>query len=394
MNKRLSLKALFFGTAVVSLVCIQVDSAEARVKGVCSDCHTMHNSQDGAHMILTPAVDGTSALRALTRGSCVGCHTGTNNGSNNIPYVDDRGAVPTYTSADGTSGNTLAGGSFYWVRTSSDTMGHNVEDIDSADGTLANTPPGFDAATNGSVYATGSRLTCAGTNGCHGNQSDADSYGDLAGAHHGDDSTIDGTTLAKSFRFLLGVEGKEDSDWEYQPTASAHNQYKGEHRSADTGRSTNATSGGPSTISGLCGNCHGDFHANTAGEISTVADPMSNPWMRHPTDFDMANAAGTTEYAAYNVSASGGGTATAANYSVQAPVASSVVSSVLSTVDVQTDDAGEAIVTCISCHRAHGSPYADLLRWDYSEMVAHRNTSSEQNTNNGCFVCHTTKDDV
>ncbi len=47
------------------------------------------------------------------------------------------------------------------------------------------------------------------------------------------------------------------------------------------------------------------------------------------------------------------------------------------------------IVTCLSCHRAHGSPYADLLRWDYDTMIA---GNAGDATGKGCFVCHTTKD--
>ncbi|TSA13704.1 MAG: hypothetical protein D4R73_00455 [Deltaproteobacteria bacterium] len=50
--------------------------------------------------------------------------------------------------------------------------------------------------------------------------------------------------------------------------------------------------------------------------------------------------------------------------------------------------AGIDIVTCLSCHRAHASAYPDILRWDYSTMIANGGSLST-----GCFVCHTTKDD-
>ncbi|MGB9716198.1 MAG: cytochrome c3 family protein [Thermodesulfovibrionales bacterium] len=42
---------------------------------------------------------------------------------------------------------------------------------------------------------------------------------------------------------------------------------------------------------------------------------------------------------------------------------------------------------CLSCHRAHGSPYADILRWNYDEM----RTGSYTTTDSGCFTCHTGK---
>jgi len=43
-------------------------------------------------------------------------------------------------------------------------------------------------------------------------------------------------------------------------------------------------------------------------------------------------------------------------------------------------------VMCLSCHRAHGSPYLDMLRWDYNTMIAADSTKS-----GGCFICHTNK---
>ncbi|MCK4488054.1 MAG: hypothetical protein KAU38_15015, partial [Desulfobacterales bacterium] len=46
------------------------------------------------------------------------------------------------------------------------------------------------------------------------------------------------------------------------------------------------------------------------------------------------------------------------------------------------------IVMCLSCHRAHGTPNNDLLRWAYT-MDAGSGTD-----NGGCFICHTTKGDL
>jgi predicted CXXCH cytochrome family protein len=47
------------------------------------------------------------------------------------------------------------------------------------------------------------------------------------------------------------------------------------------------------------------------------------------------------------------------------------------------------MVMCLSCHRPHGSPYDDLLRWDYGDMVA---GTDGPLANKGCFYCHSTKD--
>ena len=68
-------------------------------------------------------------------------------------------------------------------------------------------------------------------------------------------------------------------------------------------------------------------------------------------------------------------------YSVEAPVARPTVYSTPS----PTVTPGIDVVMCLSCHSAHATPYADILRWDYSDMVAGGSGSG------GCFTCHTQK---
>ena len=41
-------------------------------------------------------------------------------------------------------------------------------------------------------------------------------------------------------------------------------------------------------------------------------------------------------------------------------------------------------VACISCHRAHGTPNDDILRFDYSTQIAGSGSSSST----GCLGCH------
>ncbi|NOZ25552.1 MAG: hypothetical protein GXO94_05625, partial [Nitrospirae bacterium] len=60
--------------------------ADAKVSGVCSNCHTMHNSQGGAPM----TYDSSSTPNGkLLRGSCVGCHAQNTSSNivNSIPQV-------------------------------------------------------------------------------------------------------------------------------------------------------------------------------------------------------------------------------------------------------------------------------------------------------------------
>ncbi len=359
--------------------------AMARVQGPCSDCHTMHNSQNAATVV------SGGPYRALTKGDCVGCHTGTNTDSNNIPYVLDTTA-PTY-GTFGISGNTLAGGNFYWVKNGDDTAGHNVVtgNLAGQDGNIGLTPPGwnpnFDA--NGQVANGAStwsqQLTCAGTFGCHGKHDEVDDFAAIRGAHHGVDDPdgngiVDGDgagnyTVATSFRFLYGIKGIEDSDWEYQPTSTAHNQYYAVDRT-----SLDISAADSHTINYLCAECHGDFHSGS--NVSYKYDnygSVGSPWLRHPSDFALSSASGQG-YTNYPGPFGDVGT-----YWPGAPLGSSDLSNgVISTVQFTgTDD----IVLCISCHRAHGSPNADLLRWSYSNCQA----SSGDGSQCGCFACHTNK---
>lgn len=367
----------------VSAAMVLPSLAVAKVSGPCGDCHTMHNSQDGTEMASTGAfgsagVPGTAANGALLRYGCIGCHTGTNSAASTVPFVLGTSA------AYGT--DTLAGGSFFWVlngsvdASSQNATGHNVITLPGVTSDIA--------APGGGVTAMPSdTLTCAGTTGCHGNQGVADEFGSIAGGHHGDGGTLladttktltsgSTTDMSDAFRMLAGIIGIEDDDWEYTNSPTDHNQYYG------VDRTTEVTA--PGSISELCANCHGDFHSGV-GMIGESG--MSSPWMRHPTDFDMANVG--LEYQYFNGSA-GGANATAA-YSTETPLASNVMTAVIDTVNVGTGNANDtAIVTCLSCHRAHGSPYDDLLRWKYSDMDAHAGTSVGE----GCFRCHTTKDDV
>jgi len=351
---------LFVFLAILGLV-FPTGAVEAKVVGNCSDCHTMHNSQNAS------VVDDVDTHEALLRLDCIGCHTGTNDGSNTTPFIHntmnlvDGGAEYGFS---GIEADTLAGGTFKYVM-SDDNRGHNVAGIATPDGTLF-TPPGYDSsglpAADGTVPGNGSwngeQITCAGTYGCHGTHSIASSTMAIRGAHHqgtgGSVSPDTDTSPAAGYRMLVGIAGFEDSDWEYRPTSLAHNQYKG----VDSPGQTNDTS----TMSYLCAECHGVFHQSNG---------LSSPWLRHPVDYALSNTALDSEYRDYGGSGH--------NYLPATPLAGSDVSSVVSTINFTS---GDSVVTCLSCHRAHGSPYYKAMRWGYIES----------NDGGLCSNCHTTKD--
>lgn len=287
--------------------------------------------------------------------TCSVCHTGSNDATDGIkdmPFVTDL-ALPTYGPG---AGGTLAGGSFYWVAGGFDLKGHNVAGV-GATQVLGRLPPG------GST--TFDSLTCSGTNGCHGNRSEPSQVKAILGSHHAPEVAVDGLSVATSYRLLDEATGVEDNDWEYSLAASDHNQYKGNARGADTDLDN-------STISHLCATCHGKFHSGSDPDGISNEVPIASPWIRHPVDFDMGGIGG--EYLAY-----GPGGA----YNVLTPLADNIATSVLSNVNLVAAN-NDAIITCITCHRAHGSPYDYSLRWDYKSWPGGDN-------NGGCYHCHTVK---
>lgn len=369
---------------------------EATINTACSSCHTMHNKQNGAD------VDSSGPNTRLLSASCVACHSGTNaqfsgDGKNDFsaPIVLRTGGAPS-TPIGGT--NTLAGGDFYWVANTGDSYGHNVVGVKAADAVIGVTPPGWDQTATatltfdsktlqvtGGAGWTGNQLTCAGTYGCHGTRDVAD-LASIQGAHH---NNLTGTTtkadatnttnVASSFRFLAGIYGLENSAWNYNEAAGTHNEYYGANDGTDRQYNIGTTVYSDThTISFLCAECHGLFHGKVADDSSYA---YGDPWRRHPTDIVLPSTA-SAEYDDYN---SDNGDNTPGNYSLQAPLARGVVPNSSSATVTLDASATGAIVMCLSCHRAHGSDQPDLLRWDYSLMIAGGSNQT------GCFVCHTGK---
>ncbi len=350
---------------IILLVFVFSVKVPAVITGHCSDCHTMHNSQNGAAMVSYLYGSETSTSKEyLLRGTCLGCHAG--GGSAMIASINGNNTPQVY--HNDVSGD-LAGGNFIYVvgggkgGAGSDAKGHNVIDFGNLENTLTSPPGHHDP------NSIGINITCAGIAGCHGVRK---SGGGIKGSHH---KNVDGPLntadqVYNSYRFLDYVKGLEDSDWEKTKSASDHNEY--------FGATTPMTYSGscsichlpegvrPSnkTISGFCGTCHRLFH------VTDSIGGTSSPFTRHPTDMNLP---GSGEYAAYT------------SYSTTAPVARPTVPA-LSSATVVPGGAGDtgAIVMCLSCHSAHATNYADMLRWDYKSATLSTALS-------GCNVCHTSR---
>jgi hypothetical protein len=352
-----------------TLVLLSFHPANA-LTGPCENCHTMHSSQNGIE---------EAPEYFLQNITCWDCHG--RGISENIDPVNGTPQVRHLHIAD------LAGGNFAYITGDKQgitgnnmTRGHNMKFIDETDTNFSGGayPPG-DQYGNVDAGLTNSTFTCAGKFGCHGDRTIEDEYAAVNGAHHYNDralkfGSIDmnsqaltggtlGEQVGSSYRFLKGVKGGEDPDWHATVDLTDHNEYFGTSTAGQGSRT--APAGG--TISGFCAECHGYFHG--AGAIGS--DTSSAIWIRHPTDISLPG--GESEYAGYTT------------YSIDVPVArTEIPQSPKGTVDPggMIDD----IVMCLSCHVAHASPYADLLRFNYDDMIA--GDSSKQG---GCFTCHTTK---
>lgn len=340
-----------------ALIAVFSTPATAKVVGACGGCHTMHNSQHGADMALNGGPNNY-----LLMNSCVGCHTGDNVGGS-TPYVMGINQ-PDY----GT--NTLAGGNFWWCENVSDTQGHNV---------FTANPDEVLIASGG---APGGEFNSCGQDSCHNNlhapyagtvDGRNGKYGcegcHLKPRHHADDSASVVGESGGWYRFLSGhlsgggqgVEGVEAPDWELNASSTSHNEYLGLDMSKTSGG--HMSTSGANTTTAYCTGCHGHFHQQDTTSTG------ESPWLRHPSDAVLPPAG---EYAGYD------------EYDPNAPVARPS----LPVASPGTVTPGTDMVMCLSCHRPHGSPYDDLLRWNYQAMQA--GTSGDINT--GCFACHRDKD--
>ena len=356
------------GILILCLVLLGADTVWGMVSGPCSNCHTMHNSQNDSAVY----ADGPSS--PLLSNSCVGCHSHATDtivdlGETRIPIVFTH-SEPTYP-AVGTPNSTLAGGNFYWVaQEGGDGYGHNVFGISDGDKILS-TAPGTSLGASG-----GGAGGCAD---CHATLASSNPVSGCTGCHvphhHADDSAEVVGSAGGWYRFLgenvamvgdagtYGVMGIEEEDWEQNPSSTRHNSYMGTTevyvKSVNSYMRTEA-------IGQFCAGCHGNFHH----EMNEDSVGLTGAWIRHPSDVLLP---GSGEYQNYTV------------YNPLVPVAKPSLDGKKNSAEVKP---GTDVVTCISCHRPHGSPFPDMLRWDYSAMVA-----GGGNNESGCFVCHSSKDE-
>jgi len=315
-------KSLIFILSIIFSI-VLCSHVNAEVAGDCKNCHTMHNSQGGAAMADYGPSSGVNSC--LTRGDCIGCHAYDTSGSVNVQDIEGSLVPQVFHDA----ATDLAAGNFKYIAGADDNKGHNVAAIDQEDTAAMfplpglKTDPGIAAAT----------FSCAGKLGCHGDRTITDDTASIKGAHHADDSTIDGLSTGTSYRFLKGVLGLENNGnnpWQ-NASSTDHNEYKGLTSPANDASSTSPGTGG--SISGFCAECHEYYHGDDADETGGSA----SPWIRHPTDISLPSSGEYTNYT---------------TYSIVAPVARASLPGTPSGTVTPTGTTDDMIM-CLSCHGAH-----------------------------------------
>ena len=185
---KLRIFGLFLG-----LIFLFPASVHAKVSGACSNCHTMHYSQNGT----VPSGWGQSGpYQALLVNDCVGCHSSPDSetikeiGGNDVPIV--------YNAQEPTK--PLAGGNFYWVANGCDECGHNVTAIPavSQDPNFSQTPGFVKGKTCSCCHGAGNMVLTKCVF-CHNPKHHGDDSGPVVGL---DDTTENYHYVKPKYRFL------------------------------------------------------------------------------------------------------------------------------------------------------------------------------------------------
>lgn len=428
--KRLFVFAVAAFAAVV--VSLGANSAFAVHAGsgqlVCGQCHTMHNSQGDTTFVATPQAKLLRAGGCTTHELCLSCHS--NGGSGDTTYTNDVGAAvrppkvwnssQTWTDASDFNTGIGAGGDFF--RTGSVT-GAGVVTLGTGDdstnyslgyghslGSATVNPPG----STGSAGVT--CLTCTNCHDPHGTKSQPSSAGATntnvfrmlrtmpvgAGATGGT-SLGAGVTLndagASSVVSYVGAASQSAAGNIGQslsgenPTAAGHvwPVYKSSTEHNVYGAGASATGTGDAGVSGWCSQCHDNWHE----DIQAANNKSGSDWMRHPVDCDM-NGSDNTD-GCFGVSGSGVSIVDWGHYaaitSKQLPMQQATKPGAGNfgggAGQTYSGDGSSDRVMCLSCHFAHGGPYYDALRFDYTSAVSAGSQNGKSVTSaKGCQQCH------
>ena len=308
---------------------------------VCTDCHTMHFSQqhnwDGTSPVSTTAqLDGNwlSAtgpnnylLKAPANELCLSCHDGQTFAPDVLGV--NINAAPTNGRSAGAL-NEVALGSGY-----EDWKGHTLGSV--------NTPPGFDPTVIGASatwYDPAGGLECIS---CHAQHGPAGAYRNLGpyalggAAGNARPTYVISTTNDATKDVWINMAGPYTPNTGNAATfnplfATANISYNRNDATVGTTKTSNK-------LDTFCASCHGEFHGGptdaTISNGSTIAG--LDGFIRHPTSQMLIGAAGAAGY---------GGHSSLTRYT-----AATTKVKVYSSVAGYTD----ATPGCVTCHKAHGN---------------------------------------
>ena len=392
---------------------------------ICTDCHTLHNSEDGARITRGDWAGGPYR-ELLKKGDwtdmCLSCHKqGYNTSATaDLAGVTDSGWVaPIVMTNDGNvpAGTAMPGGDFYFANLDPK-KGHNpsfskgavggtaTSKLIKADTILGSTPPG------GSI--TDGEWSC---HSCHGMHS---RFSDSYGAYRQLKRTINKKNVSGDVTGF-GVEtivGNVTQDPAYEPIKSNSRgdivglDYKNIRKDgnalegADLFKSEGDTNknvyrGG---FSSFCSACHGDFHGgnNETRVTDNGKTRAGGTWLRHPTNVKMNEAGSKYGISTYTKQVSNV-QGTAPNpvgydwkYPLVQPDSDFTVQADAASATVAATAIGDDRLMCLTCHKAHATKYDNLVRWDanahsFLPNGAEDIDGSSANGDNiafGCGKCH------
>lgn len=312
----LALSAVFMGALASSPVAAFHDAGVAN----CSGCHTMHVSQDGRlGFHWTPGGNPNLLLYGNATDTCVRCHyfRGQISGGNGHgPGGDYYWLTRTYTWTTATGATATSAGH---------THGHNV-----ANRVFGIQVDPVNAQAPGGVFRS-DMLGCTSCHDPHGNDSFRMLYGSALGPAYGSGTRF---SFAANAPLARGNEGTTLVGGGADESDTRHTVYK-------------------SGMSAWCANCHPAIHDDATR-------------FAHPAGVGLTSAI-ADQYNSYVSTDDPAGGEPSSAYNGLVPF--EAVAADLDLVDpgfATEGPSGTDQVMCLTCHRAHASPFADAGRWDFA----------------------------
>ncbi|MBI5442713.1 MAG: hypothetical protein HY900_16055 [Deltaproteobacteria bacterium] len=394
---------------------------------ICTDCHTLHNSEGGAKVATTGGWGAEAAYRELLKKGdwtdmCLSCHKqGYNTSATaDLVGVENSGWIaPIVMTNDGIvpGGIAMPAGDFYWSNLDPK-KGHNpsytkgsmttaTSKLIQADSVLGSTPPG------GSI--TDGEWSCHSCHGMHARFSD--SYGAWRQLKRKvNNKNVSGDVTS------FGVEtivGNVTQDAAYEPIKSnsrgdiVGNDYLNVRKDlkplegadlfqSESDTNKNVYRGG---FSSFCAACHGDFHGGN-GETRTTDNGktrVGGTWLKHPTNVKMNEAGSKYGISTYTKQVTNT-QSTAPNpvgydwrYPLVQPDSDFTVKVDVASMGDALTAIGDDRIMCLTCHKAHATKFENMVRWDANAHAFLPNGTEDptgtayaagDNIAFGCGKCH------